>query len=118
MLVAHGSRATGKSLTIAEVLRALGIPHAIIRSRECITGRHLLERTILACKLEVEKTGETVFNDIDGRCESLSSLAVILQRLLEHTQKFVLVFDGIDKQREAPPTLLPALSRLGELVRI
>jgi origin recognition complex subunit 5 len=29
----------------------------------------------------------------------------------------VLVFDGIDQQREAPPTLLPALARLGEFVR-
>lgn len=30
--------------------------------------------------------------------------------------KFVLVFDGIDKQRETPPTLLPALARVGEIV--
>ncbi|KAK1078995.1 hypothetical protein LTR33_006765 [Friedmanniomyces endolithicus] len=31
-------------------------------------------------------------------------------------EKFVLVFDGVDKQRESPPTLLPALARLGEYV--
>lgn len=30
--------------------------------------------------------------------------------------KFVLVLDGIDKQREAPHTLLSALARLGEVV--
>lgn len=101
-----------------EVLRALNIPHAIVRSRECITGRHLLERTVLACKNEVERDDTVVFDDVDGRCESLSSLTAILQRLLEHTSKFVLVFDGIDKQREAPPTLLPALARLGETVRL
>jgi len=29
---------------------------------------------------------------------------------------FILVFDGIDRQREAPPTLLPALARLGEII--
>ena len=72
---------------------------------------------MLAVKEAVEKDGTVAFNDIDGRCESLSSLAMTLQRLLEHTQKFVLVFDGIDKQREAPSTLLPALARLGDIVR-
>ena len=52
----------------------------------------------------------------NGRCENLSSLTVHLQRLLENRNKFVLVFDGVDKQREAPPTLLPALARLGEVI--
>ncbi|KAF7587670.1 hypothetical protein BBP40_006881 [Aspergillus hancockii] len=32
------------------------------------------------------------------------------------TEKFVLVLDGIDKQREAPQTLLAALARLGEII--
>lgn len=32
--------------------------------------------------------------------------------------RFVLVFDGIDRQREAPITLLPALARLSEIVSI
>ena len=53
----------------------------------------------------------------NGRCENLSALTVHLQRLLKGQEKFVLVFDGVDKQREAPPTLLPALARLGEFVR-
>jgi origin recognition complex subunit 5 len=43
-------------------------------------------------------------------------LVVHLQRLLKEGPKFVLVFDGVDKQRDAPPTLLPALARLGEYV--
>ena len=30
--------------------------------------------------------------------------------------RFVLVFDGIDRQRDAPHTLLPALARLSEIV--
>ena len=113
----HGTKATGKSLTVSRVLNALEIPHIVIRSRECITDRHLLERTVLACKQEVEKDSIVAFNNVDGRCESLSVLTVTLQRLLEKTQKFVIVFDGIDKQREAPVTFLPALARLGELVR-
>ncbi|KAL8876158.1 MAG: hypothetical protein Q9198_005595, partial [Flavoplaca austrocitrina] len=41
-----------------------------------------------------------------------------MQRLLEDQKKFILVFDNIDRQREAAPTLLPALARLGELVSI
>jgi hypothetical protein len=62
-----------------------------------------------------------------SRCENLSQLVVETGRLLEdwttseeeHERKkrFVLVFDGIDRQRDAPPTLLPALARLGEIVR-
>lgn len=86
---------------------------------------------MLACKTEVERHGanEGQFADINGRCENLSALAVQLQRLLstegfneeeveEGKAKFVLVFDGVDRQREAPPTLLPALARLGEIVRL
>lgn len=61
-----------------------------------------------------------------GRCENLAQLAVELGRMVEswtgsgdegEARKFVLVFDGIDGQRDAPPTLLQALGRLGEIVR-
>ena len=51
-----------------------------------------------------------------GRCENMAALVEHLQRLLSRRQKFILLFDGIDKQREAPPTLLAALARLGEIV--
>lgn len=53
---------------------------------------------------------------VDGRCESISAFVVNLQQLLEEAARFVLVIDGIDRQREAAPTLLPALARLGEVV--
>jgi origin recognition complex subunit 5 len=100
------------------VLNAVGTGHAVIRVQECITVRHLLERTVAAC-------GDAITSALDddlgriafGRCENISVLAVQLQQLLKRTtQKLVLVFDGVDRQREAPPTLLPALARLGELV--
>jgi origin recognition complex subunit 5 len=53
----------------------------------------------------------------DGKCESLSALAVHLSKLLhEREENFVVVFDSVDLQREAPPTLFAALGRLGELV--
>ena len=59
-----------------------------------------------------------------GRCENLAQLVVELGRVLENwtmvggneKQRLALVFDGIDNQRDAPPTLLPALARLGEVV--
>lgn len=116
----HGLHATGKSLILGAVLEILGKACAIVPSRECITTRQLLERAIAAAKdtlsghdhehrLDLDKT-------YDGRCESISAFVVQLQLLLEGRGKFVLVFDGIDRQREALPTLLPAIARLGELV--
>lgn len=41
-----------------------------------------------------------------------------LQKMLEGKGKFVLVLDGIDRQREAPPTLMAALARFGEIVSL
>lgn len=116
-LCIHGVEATGKSLAITAVLDTLKLPSAIVRSQECITTRHLLERTISAVKTalkddEVSGASQTV----DGRCDSISAFVVNLQRLLEGVARFALVFDGIDRQREAAPTLLPALTRLGEIV--
>lgn len=93
--------------------------YAIIKSAECITGRHLLEQTVGAVAKAVGWRGKV------GRCENLPQLVVELERLLGGrssgsdkygTQRLVLVFDGIDRQRDAPLTLLPALARLGEVV--
>jgi origin recognition complex subunit 5 len=101
------------------VLEAEQTPHAIIDSRECITGRQLLERSIAA---SVEALSELSNTEVDsslyGRCENLSALQVHLERILQGQARFTLVFDGIDQQREAPPTLIPALARFGETVCI
>lgn len=99
--------------------------HVFIRCRECVTGRHLLERTAAAVHEAVHGSGNGEAEDggirdgadtFTGRCESLSALSVHLQTLLQRQDKLVLVFDGVDKQRDAPPTLLPALARLGEFI--
>ena len=72
-----------------------------------------------ACRDAIEQDNNVESGkDVDGRCENISALVVQLQRMLEGRDKFILVFDGIDRQREAAPTLLPAISRLGEIVRI
>lgn len=135
----YGLTATGKSAITKAVLEALAqgpdpendptddadadmegphLRYAIVKSAECITGRHLLERTVAAVADAVGWTG------VLGRCENLAQLGVVLGKLLEGVRegggsrdKFVLVFDGIDAQRDAPPTLLPALARMGEVVR-
>ncbi|KAL8757994.1 MAG: hypothetical protein Q9184_004051 [Pyrenodesmia sp. 2 TL-2023] len=109
-LVLHGTQATGKSLTVDALLQAIEQPSAIIRSKECITTRHLLERTLS----RVQDALEDALRPVDGRCESISAFVVQLQRLLDGQKKFILVFDNIDRQREAAPTLLPALARLNE----
>ena len=93
--------------------------HAIIRCPECITGRHLLERTIAAVYQSLQAaTANVESEEYHERCENISALTVHLQRVLKNEEKFILVFDGVDNQREAPPTLLPALARLGEFVRL
>ncbi|KAF2269042.1 hypothetical protein CC78DRAFT_558143 [Lojkania enalia] len=117
LLVAHGLTATGKTSIIRSYLALSGIPYAIINSRECITGRHLLERTVSSCLDALdEDEGGPIDRRPYARTENINALLVHLQRMLEGSGKFVLVFDGIDKQREIPPTLLPALARFGELI--
>ncbi|KAH7117628.1 origin recognition complex subunit 5 C-terminus-domain-containing protein [Dendryphion nanum] len=116
LLVAHGLTATGKSSIVKRYLQLVQIPHTIISSRECITGRHLLERTTVACLDALDDDGHHMDRRQYARTESLNTLVVHLQEMLDGKEKFVLVFDGVDKQREPPPTLLPALARFGESI--
>ena len=117
ILVLHGLEATGKSLTIRSILGSLDVPTAIASSKECITARHLLERTLAAVADTLIAGGKETAIDVDGRCDSISVFVAQMQRILEGKGKFIVVFDGIDSQREAFPTLIPAIARLGEIVR-
>lgn len=121
-LFVHGTEATGKSAVTAALLDTLqrdpaaDLSYAIVKSPECVTARHLFERTAGAVADALKWTG------VVARCETLAALAVELSKMLKHVEhgegwRFVLVFDAIDRQREAPPTLLPALARLSEMVR-
>lgn len=92
--------------------------YAIVNSAECISGRQLLEQTSLAL---AKATG---YRGTLGKCENLAQLAVDIGMLQEQwlqssqgRKRLVIVFDGIDGQKEAPHTLLPALARLSEIVR-
>jgi origin recognition complex subunit 5 len=115
--VVHGLSSTGKSAIVEAVAEQSGTPFAIIQSRECITARHLLEKaasvSAAACRPLLGDAGASA----PQRCENVNSLAAHLERILRQVPKLILVFDGIDKQRETQPTLIPGLARLGSIVR-
>jgi origin recognition complex subunit 5 len=117
LLVVHGLEATGKSSIVKGVLSANQVPYCLVNSRECITGRHLLERIVVGCLDALDEHNEVKINRKPyARTENICALIVNLQQMMENRGEFVLVLDGIDKQREAPPTLLPALARVNEMV--
>ncbi len=114
----HGTTATGKSAVVEALLRGLsedeglGLRYATVNSGECITPRHLFETTVARVAEALTWERPT------GRCETVSQLEVELARMVDDSPgRFVLVLDGVDRQREAPPMLLPALARLSEVVR-
>ncbi|KAI4716217.1 hypothetical protein E4T48_07575 [Aureobasidium sp. EXF-10727] len=116
-LVVHGPESTGKTGLLKSYLGHSNLKHAFIPCSECITSRHFLERTVAACVEAIEAATDVSLDGIiPARCENLSTLTSSLERLFEGIDKFVLVLDGIDEQREAPPTLLPTLARLGQLI--
>lgn len=92
-----------------------GFQAAVVNSVQCITGRHLFERIIGAVADALQ------WEDVPRRCESLAQLTVELVKMLKYPARdprwrFVLVLDAVDRQRDAPSTLLPALARLSEIV--
>ncbi|KAG0648029.1 Origin recognition complex subunit 5 [Hyphodiscus hymeniophilus] len=129
-IVIYGLEATGKSAIAKAVLEGLSsnttsndepngeLRYVIVRSAECIGVRHLLEQIVGAVAKALDWKGSV------GRCENISQLVVELERLLGQRtsdtegqgRRLVLVFDGIDHQRDAPPTLLPGLARLSEVI--
>ncbi|KAL2147897.1 hypothetical protein VTI28DRAFT_3375 [Corynascus sepedonium] len=123
-VVIYGTEATGKSAITAALLAELSrqarldgfnLEHAMINSAECITARHLYETVVAKVADALDS------NAAPPRCETVSQLTVELSKLLKYTPRpdgfrFVLVFDAIDRQRDAPHTLLPALARLSEII--
>lgn len=87
---------------------------AMVNSVQCITGRHLFERIVGAVADSLQS------DHVPRRCESLAQLTVELVRMLRDEdggpRRFVLVLDAVDRQKDAPVTLLPALARLSEIV--
>ncbi|PTB61758.1 hypothetical protein BBK36DRAFT_152878 [Trichoderma citrinoviride] len=134
-LVIHGSEATGKSSVIRQLLtqlsenngiangRAADLVHATVNVARCISGRHFFESIIAAVtdalRARYGPEGVVVSSQ---RCETLAQLAASLNSVFDEPQlnngltHFVLVLDGMDRQRDPPPTLMPALARLCETI--
>ena len=118
--------AVGKSAIVSRLVSDLvtninsdassgGLQAAVVNSVQCITGRHLFESI-------VGQVAEALqWEEVPRRCETLAQLTVELVKMIQYPKRdprwrFVLVLDAIDRQRDAPPTLLPALARLSEIV--
>ncbi|KAI9155326.1 Protein mms22 [Paramyrothecium foliicola] len=125
-VVVHGAEATGKSSIVEGLLARLsehiaadgsagGFQHAVVNSTQCITGRHLFERVLGAVVDALQ------WPEAPRRCESVAQLTVELTRMLKYPDRdprwrFVLALDAVDRQRDAPQMLLPALARLSEII--
>jgi origin recognition complex subunit 5 len=57
-LVAYGAQATGKSNLIKSYLDTTEQRHVIVQCNECVTGRHLLERTAAAVHQSLQSDAE------------------------------------------------------------
>ncbi|EXJ70071.1 uncharacterized protein A1O5_07144 [Cladophialophora psammophila CBS 110553] len=116
VLVACGLETTSKTTVIVEVLRSREIQHGIIKSRECLSQRHLLSKIFAAC---ISAFGQESQTDHFDRTDSINALLGNLRKLFERVvgqKKFVAVIEDADALRQSGPTLLPALARLGDLV--
>ncbi|KAL6852234.1 origin recognition complex subunit 5 C-terminus domain-containing protein [Trichoderma novae-zelandiae] len=134
-LVIHGSEATGKSSITRQLLerlsevneaangRASALVHATVNVARCISARHFFESIIAAVTDALRAWNGSGDGDISSqRCETLAQLAASLNSIFDEPQlktglnHFVLVLDGMDRQRDPPPTLMPALARLCETI--
>ncbi|KAI1615387.1 origin recognition complex subunit 5 [Exophiala viscosa] len=115
ILVAHGLEGTRKTEVIVNVLREQGIEHAVIKSRECLTQRHLLSKIFACCMSAFAQESQIEQYD---RVDSINALLGNLRKLYERAgpKRFVVVLEGIDRLKQPGSTLLPALARLGDQI--
>lgn len=120
----HGVEATGKTAVITSLLRNIArhvstLRYSVVHADQCITARHLFESIVSA----VSESLHASSNRQRTRCETLAQLDVELCQFLKYETKetdfrFVLVLDALDRARDAPPTLIPAMARLSEIVSL
>lgn len=112
--VVYGLEGASKLEVIDAVLAAQELTYTVVKSRECLSQRHLLGKIFTACLHALEQ-GDKV-EDYD-RIDSLNALSVNLQQVFKSTAgKVVLVLDSVDEVKGAGLTMLPALARLGDIV--
>lgn len=100
------------------VLAESDVGSAVVRCEECLSLRHLLSKILSACATgSANEDGRETWSAQDSRSETVNAVSASLQRLFRAVDKdFVLVIDGIDKQRGSATNTLPALARLGDIV--
>lgn len=119
--VVFGVESTGKSLTVSSVLESCNTRHALVHSVEWMNSLELLE-AIISGVANISKEDEMKRHldsfKIQGRIgwENLPLFYNQIKLLLKGKGHTILVVDGIEKQRDNWQTLLPAMSRLGEIV--
>lgn len=92
---------------------------AIIKIIECIDTRHLFEQIITSLSKSLD------FKRLPGPVTNIAELMAQIQQLFEgwdagttEKRKFVLVLDGIEKQKNAIPGLFAALARINDMVNL
>jgi hypothetical protein len=113
-VLAHGLEPTHRLEVIKAVLQAQQKLHAVIRCHECLSTRHSLSKILTACLtlLGIQDQGEQY-----DRLDNVNALQTSLEKMFrKHKRKVVVVLDGWEEEKGQPPTLLPALARLGDLV--
>lgn len=107
-----GHRATGKSHVLARFLQRNVINTSWVNCHECVSVQTLLDRVIFQI---AEKTN----SEYQGGCDGLTSFVSHIKRLMSGIEDtHIVVLDRIDQVLESlPPTAIPVLIRLRELVR-
>lgn len=102
---------------IIAVLEGRSIRHGVVKCRDCLSQRHLLSKIFASC-IEALNEGDNIsqYEKVDNLNALLVNLKKLMSTRLE--KKLVAVVDGIDKQKGAGPTLLAALARIGDEVRL
>ncbi len=115
ILVAYGFEQSSRRDVIYNVLQAREIDHAVVKSKECLSQRHLLSKIFAASITALGLAGQV---EQFEKTDSINALLGNLRKLFERLdgRKLVVVIEDVDDLRQSGPTLLPALARLGDLV--
>ncbi|KEF54678.1 uncharacterized protein A1O9_09120 [Exophiala aquamarina CBS 119918] len=115
-LVVCGLEQASELAVVTSVLEARKLKSVVVRSKDCLSQRHLLSKIFATC---VHGLGQQSQIEHYDKVDSLNALLGNLRKLFEragHDQRLVLILEDINKQKQAGPTLLPALARLGDQI--
>ncbi|KAK5058602.1 hypothetical protein LTR84_010865 [Exophiala bonariae] len=118
ILFAYGLEQASKLAVITGVLRARNLKSSVVRSKDYLSQRHLLSKIFSTCVYALGREAQIEQYD---KVDSLNVLLGNLRKLFEpvetgQKEQLVLILEDIDKLKQAGPTLLPALARLGDQI--